>query len=146
MLVAMGIASALCILVGSYPALLYSLLPWENNYVAYDITHTLTQLQLLFFSALAFVWLNQKGLYPPELKSVNLDVEWIFRKALPGIGNGIYRLASSTKRIAVSSSLSLLNAIPVMKRGNDANAATMTLRMAIGFVLLVLMAFVTQFL
>lgn len=146
MLVAMGIASALCILVGSYPALLYSLLPWENNYVAYDITHTLTQLQLLFFSALAFVWLNQKGLYPPELKSVNLDVEWIFRKALPGIGNGIYRLASSAKRIAVSSSLSLLNAIPVMKRGNDANAATMTLRMAIGFVLLVLMAFVTQFL
>ncbi|MDT0580929.1 MULTISPECIES: Na(+)/H(+) antiporter subunit D [Alteromonadaceae] len=146
MLVAMGIASALCILVGSYPALLYSLLPWENNYVAYDITHTLTQLQLLFFSALAFVWLNQKGLYPPELKSVNLDVEWIFRKALPGIGNGIYRLASSAKRVAVSSSLSLLNAIPVMKRGNDANAATMTLRMAIGFVLLVLMAFVTQFL
>ncbi|MEQ3660959.1 MAG: Na(+)/H(+) antiporter subunit D [Glaciecola sp.] len=146
MLVAMGIASALCILVGSYPALLYSLLPWENNYVAYDITHTLTQLQLLFFSALAFVWLNQKGLYPPELKSVNLDVEWIFRKALPGIGNGIYRLASGAKRVAVSSSLSLLNAIPVMKRGNDANAATMTLRMAIGFVLLVLMAFVTQFL
>lgn len=108
MLVAMGIASALCILVGSYPALLYSLLPWENNYVAYDITHTLTQLQLLFFSALAFVWLNQKGLYPPELKSVNLDVEWIFRKALPGIGNGIYRLASGAKRVAVSSSLSLL--------------------------------------
>ncbi len=145
MLIAMGIASALCILIGSYPALLYSLLPWENNYVAYDITHTLTQLQLLFFSALAFVWLNQKGLYPPELKSVNLDVEWVFRKALPGLGNGVYRLASNTKRAIISVSVGLINAIPVMKRGNDANAATMTLRMAIGFVLLVVMAFVTQF-
>ena len=43
----------------------------------------LAQLQLLFFSALAFVWLNKQGLYPPELHSVNLDAEWIYRKVLP---------------------------------------------------------------
>ncbi|MBF7073307.1 Na(+)/H(+) antiporter subunit D [Glaciecola sp. MH2013] len=145
MLIAMGIASAICILVGTYPALLYSLLPWENDYVAYDITHTLTQLQLLFFSALAFVWLNQRGLYPPELKSVNLDFEWIYRKLLPSSGNAVYRLASSTKASCFSVLVYLSNTIPTMKRGSDANAATMTLRMALGFVVLVVLAFATQF-
>ena len=43
----------------------------------------LAQLQLLFFSALAFVWLNKAGLYPPELPSVNIDAEWLYRRLLP---------------------------------------------------------------
>ena len=63
--------------------MLYSLLPYEVDYSAYDTTHVLAQLQLLFFSALAFVWLNLRGLYPPELPSVNIDVEWLYRKVLP---------------------------------------------------------------
>lgn len=79
MLVAMGIAAFLCILIGVQPSLLYSLLPYETDYSAYDATHVLAQTQLLFFSALAFVWLNKKGLYPPELPSVNLDAEWLYR-------------------------------------------------------------------
>lgn len=83
MLIAMGLAAALCIFIGSQPQYLYSLLPWEVDYWPYDATHVLTQLQLLFFSALAFVWLNKQGLYPPELRSTNLDVEWIYRKFLP---------------------------------------------------------------
>lgn len=147
MLVAMGIASFICILVGSYPEILYQLLPyeWETQYVPYDLTHTLTQLQLLFFSALAFVWLNKKGLYPPELKSVNLDFEWLYRKVLPGSSLGLARLASDTKETIVNFAVATLNALPVMKRGNDANAATLTLRMAVGFVLLAVLAFVTQF-
>ena len=45
----------------------------------------MAQTQLLFFSALAFVWLNRKGLYPPELRSTNLDVEWIYRRLAPGV-------------------------------------------------------------
>ncbi|MFT7222489.1 MAG: multicomponent Na+:H+ antiporter subunit D [Cellvibrionaceae bacterium] len=80
MLIAMSIAAALCIFIGSYPQFLYSLLPYEMNYTPYDTTHILTQLQLLFFSALAFVWLNLKGLYPPELKSINIDTDWIYRR------------------------------------------------------------------
>jgi multicomponent Na+:H+ antiporter subunit D len=39
----------------------------------------IAQLQLLFFSALAFAWLKLSGLYPPELRSVNLDAEWMYR-------------------------------------------------------------------
>ena len=83
MLVAMTIAAGLCIFLGTQPQYLYALLPWEVEYWPYDMTHVLVQLQLLFFSALAFVWLNKKGLYPPELHSTNLDVEWFYRKLLP---------------------------------------------------------------
>ncbi len=83
MLLAMLIAAVLCIAIGIYPAALYSLLPFDTGYNPYDATHVLTQTQLLFFSALAFVWLNLKGLYPPELHSVNLDVDWVYRRALP---------------------------------------------------------------
>ena len=80
MLVAMGLAAALCVLIGSYPRLLYDLLPFATDYTAYDATHVLAQLQILFFSALAFVWLKLSGLYPPELPSVNLDAEWVYRR------------------------------------------------------------------
>ncbi|WP_226703966.1 Na(+)/H(+) antiporter subunit D [Microbulbifer elongatus] len=83
MLLAMSIAAALCLTIGIYPQALYSLLPYETPYTPYDVTHVLTQLQLLFFSALAFVWLNLRHLYPPELPSVNLDVEWIYRRLVP---------------------------------------------------------------
>jgi multicomponent Na+:H+ antiporter subunit D len=83
MLIAMTIAAVLCIFIGSYPAFLYSLLPYDMNYTPYDVTHVLTQLQILFFSALAFVWLNLKGLYPPELRSTNLDADWFYRKLFP---------------------------------------------------------------
>ena len=80
MLVAMGIAAFLCVLIGCYPRLLYDLLPFATDYTAYDTTHVLAQLQILFFSALAFAWLKLSGLYPPELPSVNLDVEWLYRR------------------------------------------------------------------
>ena len=83
MLLAMLIAAGLCIAIGVYPAALYSLLPFDTGYNPYDATHVLAQTQLLFFSALAFVWLNLKGLYPPELRSTNLDFDWIYRRAFP---------------------------------------------------------------
>ncbi len=83
MLVAMSFAAALCIGIGVYPAALYSLLPYDTGYNPYDATHVLAQTQLLFFSALAFVWLNLKGMYPPELRSTNLDVDWIYRRVFP---------------------------------------------------------------
>ena len=83
MLIAMSIAAVLCIFIGTQPQYLYALLPWKVDYWPYDVTHVLAQLQILFFSALAFVWLNKQGLYPPELHSVNLDMEWFYRKLLP---------------------------------------------------------------
>jgi multicomponent Na+:H+ antiporter subunit D len=97
MLIAMAMGSTLCILIGVFPGFLYSMLPWEMEYTAYDTTHVLTQLQLLFFSALAFVWLKLANIYPPELKSVNIDAEWVYRKLFPkaiyeitGVWTGFY--------------------------------------------------------
>ncbi|GAA4343078.1 Na(+)/H(+) antiporter subunit D [Kangiella taiwanensis] len=85
MLFAMTIAAVLCIAIGVYPQALYSLLPFDTGYNPYDATHVLTQTQLLFFSALAFVWLNLKKMYPPELPSVNLDIDWFYRRLFPAI-------------------------------------------------------------
>jgi multicomponent Na+:H+ antiporter subunit D len=85
MLLAMGLAAGICIFNGSYPALLYSMLPYPVEYVPYTDAHIMTQVQLLFFSALAFVWLQLTGLYPPELPGINIDAEWSYRKLLPGL-------------------------------------------------------------
>jgi len=85
--VAMATAAILCVLIGCFPGLLYGLLPFDTDYSPYDTTHVLTQLQLLFFSALAFTWLQRSGLYPPELHSTNLDTDWFLRRpALNGWG------------------------------------------------------------
>ena len=83
MLIAMTIAALLCIGIGSFPAFLYGMLPYDTGYSPYDATHVLAQLQLLAFSALAFTWLKLAGIYPPELRSVNLDVDWLYRRLAP---------------------------------------------------------------
>jgi len=107
MLVAMTIAAGLCIFLGTQPQYLYALLPWEVEYWPYDVTHVLVQLQLLFFSALAFVWLNKKGLYPPELHATNLDVEWLYRKLLPASAQRgvtiLQRVKESVMTVAITS-------------------------------------------
>ena len=93
MLLAMAMSAVLCVTIGIFPGWLYALLPFDTGYNPYDATHVLTQTQLLFFSALAFVWLNLKGLYPPELHSVNLDAEWLYRRFFPSIvGNTFARI------------------------------------------------------
>lgn len=83
MLVAMGIAAALCIGIGVFPNALYALLPFATDYEPYTASHIVAQLQLLFFSALAFAVLMRTGIYPPELRSVNLDSDWLYRVAAP---------------------------------------------------------------
>jgi len=85
MLLAMAIAAIFCVLLGSYPAMLYGLLPWDAGYVPYTYPHVIVQLQLLLFSALAFAWLKLTGIYPPELRSVNLDADWLYRTMVPNV-------------------------------------------------------------
>ncbi|AMO68460.1 putative monovalent cation/H+ antiporter subunit D [gamma proteobacterium BDW918] len=94
MLLAMSIAATLCLAIGIFPQLLYQHLPFPTDYSAYDVSHILTQTQLLFFSALAFVWLNLKGMYPPELPSTNLDFDWMYRRPLPRLINACGRLVN----------------------------------------------------
>lgn len=95
MLAAMLLAAAICVAVGCMPSLLYDRLPFAVDYDPYDGTHVVAQLQLLLWSSLAFVWLRRTGLYPPELPSVNLDADWLLRRALPRTGT---RLVAAVAR------------------------------------------------
>jgi multicomponent Na+:H+ antiporter subunit D len=79
MLLAMGLAAFLCVFIGVYPGPLYSMLPFPVDYVPYTGAHVVGQLQLLMFGALAFALLILSGYYPPEIRSVNLDVDWFYR-------------------------------------------------------------------
>ncbi len=83
MLVAMSLGAMLCVLLGTFPAILYSLLPFAATYHPYDVTHVVTQTQVLVFGALAVAVLIKTGLYPPETPSVNLDVDWVYRRLGP---------------------------------------------------------------
>ena len=80
MLLAMGIAAFLCIFIGVFPGPLYSILPYPVDYVPYTAAHVMEMLQLLFFSALAFTLLMLAGVYPAEIRAVNLDTDWFYRK------------------------------------------------------------------
>mgnify|MGYP006418017805 CR=1 FL=1 len=99
MLVAMGIAAAMCIGIGAFPGPLYSILPYSVDYVPYTTSHVVTQMQLLMFSALAFTFLQRTGLYPPELPSINIDLDAIYRKLLPWgiqiVGNTVAAIRDS---------------------------------------------------
>jgi multicomponent Na+:H+ antiporter subunit D len=80
MLIAMGIAAFLCVFIGIFPQPLYSILPYPVDYVPYTAAHVVGQLQLLMFGALAFTLLILSGYYPPELRAINLDTDWFYRK------------------------------------------------------------------
>ena len=85
MIIAMVIASALCILIGIFPSTFYQILPYEINYQPYDFSHVVGQLQLLTFAALAFICLWHFKIYPPELNSTVLNSDWVYRKMIPGV-------------------------------------------------------------
>ena len=88
MLVAMGLASALCIFLafpwGGYQ-MLYSLMPYEANYSPYTVDHVVFQLQLLFAAISAFCLLKKFGLYPAEKRAEIVDFDWTYRKLGLGI-------------------------------------------------------------
>jgi multicomponent Na+:H+ antiporter subunit D len=110
MLIAMGIAAFICIFLGVYPQPLYEILPFtysdlEGNVFVpgksateewhnFTAGHVMTSLQLLLFAALAFTILWRTKLYPPELRSTNLDFDVVYRKVLPRIVVTIGRTAN----------------------------------------------------
>jgi multicomponent Na+:H+ antiporter subunit D len=82
MLIAMAISAVLCILIGVYPRPLYDILPYGPvTFNPYTVHHVVTQMQLLMFSALAFTVLMRTGIYPPELRMINLDFDLFYRRA-----------------------------------------------------------------
>jgi multicomponent Na+:H+ antiporter subunit D len=92
MLVAMAITAVLCVGIGVYPDPLYAILPFPVDYAPYTGSHVLAQLQLLLFSALAFSVLMRTGIYPPEMRRLNLDSDWFYRRLAPRLAIGVSML------------------------------------------------------
>lgn len=115
MLIAMGIAAFLCISVafpwGDLPwfgyQYLYGLLPFElaEPYEPYSFAHVNGQMLLLLFSALAFTLLLLAGKYPSEIRSVNLDFDWVYRRGgvrlLGVLDRSLNGLNLATRRLVV---------------------------------------------
>ena len=81
MLIAMGIASCLCILIGVYPDALYNLLPFAASYVPYTAEHVVWTMQVLLFTALGFFMLLKHLGGEPY---ITLDTDWLYRKGAAG--------------------------------------------------------------
>ncbi|MDE0768294.1 MAG: Na(+)/H(+) antiporter subunit D, partial [Opitutaceae bacterium] len=82
MRIAMGITAVGCIAIGIFPdQTIYPLLPFEAPvYEPYTLAHVMGQSLLLLFSALAFTLLLLAGIYPAEIRAINIDSDWIYRK------------------------------------------------------------------
>ncbi len=102
MLIAMGLASVVCIFNGCYPWALYNLLPWPVEYSPYTTTHVLTQMQLLLFATLGVASLMLTQLYPPEVPGANVDADWSYRKALPALVRWAMTLGGALRRDTLS--------------------------------------------
>jgi len=102
MLAAMAIAAVLCVCIGTFPAWFYSLLPFRVDFHPYTLDHVVGQLQLLFLSALAFTLLIRTGIYPPELRSTNLDFDWLYRGLGRTVALEVARQAESAWRVTVA--------------------------------------------
>ena len=87
---AMILFSALCILIGVFPAPLYAILPFPVDYAPYTAPHVLEMLQLLLFSGLAFFVLLP---LMKRTETISLDTDWIYRKLLPAITGLVARVA-----------------------------------------------------
>jgi multicomponent Na+:H+ antiporter subunit D len=101
MLAAMAVAAVLCIGIGSFPVLLYSILPFTVDFQPYSLDHVVGQVQLLFLSALAFTLLMRTGIYPPELRATNLDFDWFYRRLAPAIARTVARSAASAWNVTI---------------------------------------------
>ena len=87
MLVAMGLAAALCFLIGVLPGPLYAILPAPIDYNAWTLAHVLKELQLLLFTGLAFFLLLR---FVGGKDKIALDVDWLYR-------GGGQRVAAATR-------------------------------------------------
>ena len=138
MIVAMGLAAALCIIIGVQPQLLYALLPWEVEYWPYDTTHVLAQLQLLMFAALAFIWMEKKGYAPAELPGTNIDAEWFYRKALPAVAIVARNMSSRLFTMGAGAVQAMVNMLPGQTSHNNWQTCRLAERLLISLAVFII--------
>jgi multicomponent Na+:H+ antiporter subunit D len=86
MVAAMTLAAVLCFLTGTWPGLLYALLPYPVDVVPYTADHVLEALQLLTGTAVAFALLRPR-LQPKA--AVTLDFDRVYRALGRLVGEGL---------------------------------------------------------
>ena len=109
MLLAMGIAAFLCVFIGIFPGFLYSILPYPVDYAPYTAAHVVNQLQLLFFSALAFILLLLAGIYPSERRAINIDADWPYRK---GAGAFMWFINNPMAKVGTAIDRTVFDSVP----------------------------------
>jgi multicomponent Na+:H+ antiporter subunit D len=82
----------LCIALGIWVEPLYAMLPFPVQYEPYTGAHVLTQLQLLLFSGLAFFVMLP---YLKRTATITLDTDWVWRRLLPAIADGLSKGGSA---------------------------------------------------
>jgi multicomponent Na+:H+ antiporter subunit D len=86
---AMAASAFLCLVIGSYTPFLYNMLPHADvTYHPYNGYHLSETLQILAFTALAFVFLKDKL---GAKTSISLDLDWFYRMG----GRGFLWLAKN---------------------------------------------------
>ncbi len=125
MLIAMGIASFLCILIGIYPDALYNLLPFESGYLPYTAEHIVWTMQILLFTALGFFMLLKHLGGEPY---ITMDTDWFYRKGARAfmwiVSNPMAKLGAKINKLAfeiIPSSLiwASRNPLAVLKIASD---------------------------
>ena len=96
MRVAMVLFAAACIVIGLFPNMLYNLLPYPVDYEPYTADHVVSQLQLLLFAGLAFFVLLP---LMKRTETLSLDVDWLYRRAIPALAGKIDRGLSAANTI-----------------------------------------------
>jgi len=155
MLFAMGFAAFFCIGIGVFPGLLYELLPYEPTYHPYTAGHVITSLQLLFFATLAFALLMRYKIYPPELRSTNLDFDWFYRVPLKWLAlytgrlilivwNWILGIANNIVYSVINTTANTHGNGKILARTTASSTAVMIIVAVLGFVVVFFYRFLQQ--
>jgi len=81
MLLAMGMAAAMCIGIGVFPGGFFTLLPFPVDFAPYTAAHISGTMNILLFTLLGFVLLLKQ--LDPE-NTISVDTDWWYRKTAKG--------------------------------------------------------------
>ena len=121
MMIAMGITAFLCVFIGIFPQPLYNILPYPVDYIPYTGAHVVGQLQLLMFGIFAFYLLLKSGYYPSELRAINLDTDWFYRK-----GTSLVVRASTAVSLGIANAMEKIVIVWIPKKAAELSRAPLT--------------------
>jgi multicomponent Na+:H+ antiporter subunit D len=146
MIVAMAMGAFFCTLFGVYPQLLYSYLPYANEYQPYTIYHLVEMIQILVFTFVGFWILRNKLSGDPYLA---LDTDWFYRKPAAlvkrvlvfGVDKTFDRAEDAVVNTRIAVSKRFVNPMgwlnPLTSLSNDARNYSSGIEVVLAFILIV---------